>query len=124
MAQTLGLVTPRPVTQGGLSRDRLPEIPHPLSRMETVSNLDIRGVSRAGDRPNTNPGFGRPLPSEGQVRKSGRRSSRSRSSIVARSLPEPGTRYEDIPEGVEVMFGDPHKTRLPIFGKLKIFNLF
>jgi hypothetical protein len=42
----------------------LPQIAHPLSRMENPGNMDIRGMSRASDRPNSQPIGGRPLANE------------------------------------------------------------
>ncbi|KAK3091339.1 hypothetical protein FSP39_019098 [Pinctada imbricata] len=41
----------------------LPQIEHPLSRMGNPVNMDIRGSSRAGDRPTSHP-MGRPLANE------------------------------------------------------------
>ncbi|XP_069123520.1 EF-hand calcium-binding domain-containing protein 6-like isoform X1 [Argopecten irradians] len=99
----------------------LPQIEHPLSRMENPDNLGVRGVSRAGDRPGSHPNFGmssRPLANENSypTRKSmsalGRESRRG--SRMAMSYPNYNAAA--IPEGVEVTYGDPNKTRLPVFG--------
>lgn len=99
----------------------LPQIEHPLSRMENPEHLGVRGVSRAGDRPGSHPALGmssRPLANENTypTRKSvsalGRESRRG--SRMSMSYPNYNT--QPIPEGVEVTYGDPNKTRLPVFG--------
>ncbi|XP_041364639.1 EF-hand calcium-binding domain-containing protein 6-like [Gigantopelta aegis] len=110
----------RPGSQFNGKIGLLPEIQHPLSRMSNPGNMDVRGVSRAGERPSSQPS-GRPLASETAypVRKSlsaiGRESRQSsRGEGVARqSVNIP---IGSIPEGVEVAYGDPEKTRIPIFG--------
>ncbi|XP_052263112.1 EF-hand calcium-binding domain-containing protein 6-like isoform X2 [Dreissena polymorpha] len=98
----------------------LPQIQHPLSRMSNPGDFELRGVSRSGDRPLSNPAGGRPLANESHypLRKSlsalGGRESRQTHRLgkenLAASMP-----IESIPEGVEVTFGDPSKTRMPIF---------
>ena len=96
---------------------KLPEIQHPLSRLGNPTDMELRGVSRAGDRPL---GSGRPLAAENpypppRSRLSGRLSSRG--SVGRRSMPDATLNIDSIPEGIEVTAGDPNKTRLPIFGK-------
>ena len=100
----------------------LPQIQHPLSRMSNPENMDIRGVSRSGERPTSQPNTGRPLGSESRypVRKSmsalSGRDSRQASRLGRENVP-PHMPIESIPEGVEVTYGDPNKTRMPVFGK-------
>ena len=118
----VGLGIPRP-SFGGQGPQKagitLPQIQHPLSRMENPGNMDIRGVSRASDRPGSHPAYSaRPLANENvyPVRKSlsaMERESR-RSSRLAMSMPN---QIQAVPEGVEVAYGDPNATRLPVFGK-------
>lgn len=112
-------VTSRPHTGSQSLVDRLPQIPHPLSRLGNPSGMELCGAGSRG-------GSGRPLASENQAGAyylgSARRTPASaggrmsRASMMRRSMPE-GVRVDAIPEGVEVMAGDPSKTRLPIFGK-------
>lgn len=112
----------RPPSQVGSQQKigiSLPQIPHPLSRMQSPGNMDIRGVSRSGDRPFSQNQTGRPLTTENphaarKIYTSGGRSTRQSSK---RQLSK-SANYEAIPEGVEVVEGDLTKTRLPIFGKL------
>ena len=114
----------RPASQMSTGRMgvNLPQIQHPLSRMSNPDNMELRGVSRSGDRPMSNPVGGRPLANETHypIRKvnsalSGRD---SRASRMGRENIPPQQNFESIPEGVEVMYGDPNKTRMPVFGKL------
>jgi len=99
----------------------LPHIEHPLSRMENPGNMDVRGVSRIGDRPGSHPSVhsARPLANEqiytSRKTHSALGSASRRGSKMAMSYPAPAN--QPIPEGVEVTFGDPMKTRLPVFGK-------
>ncbi|PVD38834.1 hypothetical protein C0Q70_01458 [Pomacea canaliculata] len=98
----------------------LPEIKHPLSRMSNPENMDVRGVSRSGDRPASNPPApsGRPLANEvgSPLRKSvsatGRESRLRRDGVATAA----SVVIDNIPEGVEVKYGDPGTTRLPVFG--------
>lgn len=99
----------------------LPEIKHPLSRMSNPENMDVRGVSRSGDRPASHPPApsGRPLASEvgSPLRKSVSatgRESRLRKDGAATAA---SVVIDNIPEGVEVKYGDPGTTRLPVFGE-------
>ena len=105
----------------------LPDIQHPMSRMSNPDNLDIRGVSRAGDRPPSDPapGTGRPLANEAVPLSGPRRKSQSaagRDSRLRKDGPAAGgtINIESIPEGVEVKYGDPGATRLPVFGELTV----
>lgn len=99
----------------------LPQIQHPLSRMSNPENMDIRGVSRSGERPTSQPNTGRPLAAESRypVRKSmsalSGRESRQSSRLGRENVPPPMP-IDSIPEGVEVTYGDPSKTRMPVFG--------
>ena len=103
----------------------LPQIQHPLSRMSNPENMDIRGVSRSGERPTSQPNTGRPLAAESRypVRKSmsalSGRESRQSSRLGRENVPPPMP-IDSIPEGVEVTYGDPNKTRMPVFGKLSL----
>ncbi|XP_076459815.1 EF-hand calcium-binding domain-containing protein 6-like isoform X2 [Babylonia areolata] len=96
----------------------LPDIQHPLSRMSHPDNMDIRGVSRAGDR-TPESATGRPLACETPVHPG--RKSMSAMGRENRTKKE-GTAFrasisvDAIPEGVEVKYGDPAATRLPVFG--------
>jgi len=102
----------------------LPQIQHPLSRMSNPGDMDIRGMSRSGDRPLSNPPGGRPLANESHypIRKSlsalSGRDSRA-GSRLSRDNFHPQMNIGSIPEGVEVTYGDPNKTRMPIFGKTR-----
>ena len=119
--------TPRPnvnmmpgsgANKGGVT---LPQIAHPLSRMQSPGNLDVRGVSRASDRPNSQPLVGgRPLANENVY--TGRKSvsSYGRDSRLGVRQQVAPLQHESIPEGVEVTQGDPNATRLPLFGKFCI----
>lgn len=94
----------------------LPQIEHPLSRMGNPTNMDIRGVSRSGDRPLSHPS-GRPLANENVY--SGRKSVSAHgrdSRLASRQMMQAPLPIDSIPEGVEVTYGDPAKTRLPVFG--------
>lgn len=94
----------------------LPQIEHPLSRMGNPTNMDIRGVSRSGDRPLSHPA-GRPLANENVY--SGRKSVSAYgrdSRLGSRQMMQAPLPIDSIPEGVEVTYGDPAKTRLPVFG--------
>lgn len=101
----------------------LPEIQHPLSRISNPENLDIRGASSRPGSVLSGAGLnsGRPLaaeniyPSRGGSRASGRIPSRLSLQKMG-TLQERGNNIEAIPEGVEVIQGDPSKTRLPLFG--------
>lgn len=114
------------MSQVGLSRPAtgtgpmLPAIQHPLSRMASPEKLDVRGVSRSGDRPLSQASkSGRPLANETsyisprKIYSSAGRESKMRGR---QSFEQPPI-YESIPEGVEVVLGDSTKARLPIFGK-------
>lgn len=111
---------PRPNVNMGSGTNRggvtLPQIAHPLSRMGSPGNLDVRGVSRSGDRPNSQPTAGRPLANENVY--TGRKSvsSYGRDSRLGVRQQMAPMQHETIPEGVEVTQGDPSKTRLPLFG--------
>lgn len=107
---------PRPTSMGQKMGVSLPQIEHPLSRMGDPTNMDIRGVSRAGDRPLSHPS-GRPLANENiySTRKSMSAQGRD-SRLASRQMMAP-LPIDSIPEGVEVTYGDPSKTRLPVFGK-------
>ncbi|XP_048248284.1 EF-hand calcium-binding domain-containing protein 6-like isoform X1 [Haliotis rufescens] len=100
----------------------LPEIQHPLSRMSNPGNMDVRGVSRAGDRPGSNPGLGRPLASENVYRLKKSTSAMStgerRESRLSfrKEAMAPQDAIDTIPEGVEVTYGNPDKPRMPVFG--------
>lgn len=119
----------RPASQMSTGRMgvTLPQIQHPLSRMSNPNDMDIRGVSRSGDRPMSNPLGGRPLASESHypLRKSmsalSGRESRQASRLGRDNAPQ-ALPIESIPEGVEVTFGDPNKTRMPIFGRASESN--
>ena len=114
----------RPASQLKMPGVSLPDIQHPLSRMSNPEKLDIRGVSRAGDRcpSNLEAETGRPLASEahgsGLRRKS--QSAAGRDSRLKKDGPAAGgtIHIDSIPEGVEVKYGDPGATRLPVFGEL------
>ena len=117
----------RPGTQSGLGRPgpNLPEIQHPLSRLGNPEMMDVRG-SRGGDGLARSldsglGGSGRPLAAETQyvTRRSLHSSSGRNSRLTARLDVHAGApvRVDTIPEGVEVIGGDPAKTKLPVFGK-------
>lgn len=99
----------------------LPKIQHPLSRMSNPGDMGIRGVSRSGDRPMSNPHGGRPLANEShyQIRKSmsalSGRDSRQASVLGGENM-LPQMSMDSIPEGVQVAYGDQSKTRMPVFG--------
>lgn len=99
--------------KGGVT---LPQIAHPLSRMEGPGNLDVRGVSRDSHRPNSQPLTGRPLANENVF--TGRKSvsSYGRDSRLGVNQQVVAMPHDAIPEGVEVTHGDPNTTRLPLFG--------
>lgn len=119
----------RPASQMSTGRMgvTLPQIQHPMSRMSNPGEMELRGVSRSGDRPMSNPLGGRPLANESHypVRKSlsalSGRESRQASRLGRENAPPPMP-IESIPEGVEVTFGDPGKTRMPIFGRISDSN--
>jgi hypothetical protein len=104
---------------GGKPGFNLPAITHPLSRLGDPGKLDVRGVSRGCDRPMSHAGSisGRPLANEGNFSPRKSVSAGGRYSKLSKSSPMPALQYDSIPEGVEVMQGDPSKTRLPVFGK-------
>lgn len=107
---------PRPASMGQKMGVSLPQIEHPLSRMGNPTNMDIRGVSRSGDRPLSHPA-GRPLANENVY--SGRKSVSAYgrdSRLGSRQMMQAPLPIDSIPEGVEVTYGDPSKTRLPVFG--------
>ncbi|KAK3772027.1 hypothetical protein RRG08_008265 [Elysia crispata] len=97
----------------------LPEIKHPMSQLGQPGNMDVRGVSRMSEgRPGSNPPLtGRPLANEGptNVRKSFSAASGRSTHRNKENLNKP-IAIESIPEGVEVKYGDPAATRLPVFG--------
>ncbi|XP_056017223.1 EF-hand calcium-binding domain-containing protein 6-like isoform X8 [Ostrea edulis] len=106
---------PRPASMGQKMGINLPQIEHPLSRMGDPTNMDIRGVSRSGDRPLSHPS-GRPLGNENMYTSRKSMSAHGRESRqISRQMMAP-VPIESIPEGVEVTYGDPSKTRLPVFG--------
>ncbi|RUS88431.1 hypothetical protein EGW08_003827 [Elysia chlorotica] len=96
----------------------LPEIKHPMSQLGAPGPMDVRGVSRMSDsRPLSNPPLtGRPMANEGptNVRKSF--SAASGRSTHRNNKENRPIAIESIPEGVEVKYGDPAATRLPVFG--------
>lgn len=108
----------------------LPDIAHPRSRMGNPDALGVRGVSRASShRGNVlSRASAAPLsPPNGQTayrspRKHTSSSTGSRSVMGAGEEFGGGSRgfsnapLETIPDGVEVINGDPTKTRLPVFG--------
>ncbi|RMX39469.1 hypothetical protein pdam_00015583 [Pocillopora damicornis] len=115
-----------------MATTNLPAIPHPLSRMEDPTNLNVRGLSREGSRVASRQSltFGqdldrqklnvlRPITAD-QVPY---RLTRSSNGFGGQRSP----RYDGfagIPEGVEVKFAeDPNKPTIPIFGKHKFFLL-
>nr|XP_058971581.1 EF-hand calcium-binding domain-containing protein 6-like [Pocillopora verrucosa] len=108
-----------------MATTNLPAIPHPLSRMEDPTNLNVRGLSREGSRVASRQSltFGqdldrqklnvlRPITAD-QVPY---RLTRSSNGFGGQRSP----RYDGfagIPEGVEVKFAeDPNKPTIPIFG--------
>ncbi|XP_052069905.1 EF-hand calcium-binding domain-containing protein 6-like isoform X10 [Mytilus californianus] len=103
--------------KGGVT---LPQIAHPLSRMEGPGNLDVRGVSRDSHRPNSQPLTGRPLANENVF--TGRKSvsSYGRDSRLGVNQQVVAMPHDAIPEGVEVTHGDPNTTRLPLFGPIAL----
>ncbi|XP_052785640.1 EF-hand calcium-binding domain-containing protein 6-like isoform X2 [Mya arenaria] len=113
----------RPASQLSTGRPgvTLPQIQHPLSRMSNPGDMGVRGISRSGDRPLSNPVSGRPLANESHypLRKSlsalSGRESRQASRLSHNQIPQ-AMNIDSIPEGVEVTYGDPGKTRMPIFG--------
>lgn len=115
-----------------MATTNLPAIPHPLSRMEDPTNLNVRGLSREGSRVASRQSltFGqdldrqklnvlRPITAD-QVPY---RLTRSSNGFGGQRSP----RYDGfagIPEGVEVKFAeDPNKPTIPIFGKHNFFLL-
>ncbi|XP_061196187.1 EF-hand calcium-binding domain-containing protein 6-like isoform X2 [Saccostrea echinata] len=106
---------PRPASIGQKMGVNLPQIEHPLSRMGNPTNMDVRGVSRSGDRPLSHP-TGRPLANENIYTARKSLSAHGRDSRVASRQMMAPLPIESIPEGVEVTYGDPTKTRLPVFG--------
>lgn len=114
---------PRPASMGQKMGVSLPQIEHPLSRMGNPTNMDIRGVSRSGDRPLSHPS-GRPLANENVY--SGRKSVSAHgrdSRLGSRQMMQAPLPIDSIPEGVEVTYGDPAKTRLPVFGKICFYTI-
>lgn len=112
---------PRPASMGQKMGVSLPQIEHPLSRMGNPTNMDIRGVSRSGDRPLSHPA-GRPFANENVY--SGRKSVSAYgrdSRLGSRQMMQAPLPIDSIPEGVEVTYGDPAKTRLPVFGKISFY---
>ncbi|XP_061196185.1 EF-hand calcium-binding domain-containing protein 6-like isoform X1 [Saccostrea echinata] len=107
---------PRPASIGQKMGVNLPQIEHPLSRMGNPTNMDVRGVSRSGDRPLSHP-TGRPLANENIYTARKSLSAHGRDSRVASRQMMAPLPIESIPEGVEVTYGDPTKTRLPVFGQ-------
>ncbi|XP_062594350.1 EF-hand calcium-binding domain-containing protein 6-like isoform X3 [Saccostrea cucullata] len=106
---------PRPASIGQKMGVNLPQIEHPLSRMGNPTNMDVRGVSRSGDRPLSHP-TGRPLANENIYTARKSLSAHGRDSRMASRQMMAPVPIESIPEGVEVTYGDPAKTRLPVFG--------
>ncbi|KAJ8318170.1 hypothetical protein KUTeg_003261 [Tegillarca granosa] len=95
----------------------LPQIEHPLSRMSNPGNMDIRGVSRAGDRPGSHPTgrFNENVDTGRKVHSAMGRTSRLSGRNSQAMNPRGSFQIETIPEGCEVVHGDPNKTRMPIF---------
>lgn len=108
-----------------MATTNLPAIPHPLSRMEDPTNLNVRGLSREGSRVASRQSltFGQDLD---------RQKLNVLRPITADQVPYRLTRssngfggqrsprydgFSGIPEGVEVKFAeDPNKPTIPIFG--------
>lgn len=108
-----------------MATTNLPAIPHPLSRMEDPTNLNVRGLSRDGSRVASRQSltFGQDLD---------RQKFNALRPITADQVPYRLTRssngfggqrsprydgFAGIPEGVEVKFAeDPNKPTIPIFG--------
>lgn len=108
-----------------MATTNLPAIPHPLSRMEDPTNLNVRGLSREGSRVASRQSltFGQDLD---------RQKLNVLRPIMADQVPYRLTRssngfggqrsprydgFAGIPEGVEVKFAeDPNKPTIPIFG--------
>lgn len=115
-----------------MATTNLPAIPHPLSRMEDPTNLNVRGLSREGSRVASRQSltFGqdldrqklnvlRPITAD-QVPY---RLTRSSNGFGGQRSPR-NDGFAGIPEGVEVKFAeDPNKPTIPIFGKHNFFLL-
>lgn len=110
----------RPASQMSTGRGgvTLPQIAHPLSRMSNPDNMELRGVSRSGDRPMSNPLSGRPLANETHypIRKSNSAMSMGSRTGFRTNREQAPMVIDSIPEGVEVTYGDSNKVRMPIFG--------
>lgn len=112
-------VASRPVTSGSARLPILPSIQHPMSSMAPgPAQIDVVGgngsLSRSGNRP---------LAAEQDYRIPKRLSTAgSRAgSLMRETTPH---RFNAIPEGVQVIEGDPNKTRMPIFGECIFLSAF
>ena len=111
-----------------MATTNLPAIPHPLSRMDDPTNLNVRGLSRDGSRVASRQSltFGqdklnalRPITAD-QVPW---RLTRSSNGFGGQHSPR-NYGFSGIPEGVEVKLAeDPNKPSIPIFGKCSILCL-
>ena len=112
-----------------MATTNLPAIPHPLSRMEDPTNLNVRGLSRDGSRVASRQSLTfaqdfdrgklnalRPITAD-QVPW---RLTRSSNGFGGQHSPR-NNGFTGIPEGVEVKRAeDPNKPSIPIFGKSSI----
>ena len=115
-----------------MATTNLPAIPHPLSRMEDPTNLNVRGLSRDGSRVASRQSLTfaqdfdrgklnalRPITAD-QVPW---RLTRSSNGFGGQHSPR-NNGFAGIPEGVEVKRAeDPNKPSIPIFGKSSILCL-
>ena len=115
-----------------MATTNLPAIPHPLSRMDDPSNLNVRGLSRDGSRVASRQSLTfaqdfdrgklnalRPITAD-QVPW---RLTRSSNGFGGQHSPR-NNGFAGIPEGVEVKRAeDPNKPSIPIFGKSSILCL-
>lgn len=118
-------VVSRPATQqSGARLPILPAIQHPMSGMAPgPAQIDVVG----GIAPQSGNGC-RPLAAEQDYRIPKRLSTAgsrggSRASYEPYKSSTPH-RIEAIPEGVQVTEGDPHKTRMPVFGEFCLYHAF
>lgn len=105
-----------------MATTNLPAIPHPLSRMDDPTNLNVRGLSRDGSRLASRQSLTfaqdklnalRPITAD-QVPW---RLTRSSNGFGGQHSPR-SNGFAGIPEGVEVKRAeDPNKPSIPIFGK-------
>ena len=115
-----------------MATTNLPAIPHPLSRMDDPTNLNVRGLSRDGSRVASRQSLTfaqdfdrgklnalRPITAD-QVPW---RLTRSSNGFGGQHSPR-NNGFAGIPEGVEVKRAeDPNKPSIPIFGKSSILCL-